>query len=190
MALNQLMNQQWKRLGIYTLVWLATNTAWDATSANVSDLPTALQEADQVAFSEKKYEQQRKQLSRLHERELREEAEMRNEANLPAYQPSIGIGQLDLNEDGKKEVFAYRYFRSRCGSAGCPLSIYRQTNGHLDVTNELLVVDNTYDSVYILRQKTNGYRDIALGGKSSTGSGNDYGVWKWNGKQYQHHQGE
>lgn len=87
------------------------------------------------------------------------------------------IGQYDLDEDGKPEIFLYISGINLCGSLGCNLQIYQKLN---DEMSPLLPEGGitAYDAIGIWKNKKLNYHDIELF------SGFTSAIWTWNGKEY------
>lgn len=67
--------------------------------------------------------------------------------------------KVDLNEDGKPEIFAYLVGSLVCGTGGCSAVIFKQENEQYTVLSKFTLVNNP---VIISNSKTKGYRDIIM----------------------------
>lgn len=67
--------------------------------------------------------------------------------------------KVDLNEDGKPEIFAYLVGSLVCGTGGCSAVIFKQENKQYTVLSKFTLVNNP---VIISNSKTKGYRDIIM----------------------------
>lgn len=67
--------------------------------------------------------------------------------------------KVDLNEDGKPEIFAYLVGSPVCGTGGCSAVIFKQENEQYTVLSKFTLVNNP---VIISNSKTKGYRDIIM----------------------------
>ena len=84
--------------------------------------------------------------------------------------------EVDLNEDGIKEIIGLVYSTFYWGTAGYSLFILqKQPNGYKDIST---LVFEPQEIVDIRSEKTNGYHDIKL-----TGSNGDNGMYQWAYKQ-------
>lgn len=89
----------------------------------------------------------------------------------------IGIYELDLNGDGKKEIFAYTNTSFYCGTAGCNFRVYSPTkSGKLKTVMHV----TTGQTIGIGDKSTNGFRDIYLQDPKSGAPIR----WEFNGKEY------
>lgn len=103
-------------------------------------------------------------------------------SNLKPLQEPVNIGTFlfDLNGDGKKELFVYIDDHLFCGSKGCTTKI-------IDLSGEkaaTLLEANTYKTIYILSEKTNGYNNLGIGGDKETHIKPDIIILYWDGIQY------
>lgn len=71
---------------------------------------------------------------------------------------------VDLNDDGEKEIVGMVYSTLYLGTAGYSLFILqKQQSGYKDIS---ILVFEPQRNVYILKNKTNGYHDIKLSGSN------------------------
>ncbi len=90
--------------------------------------------------------------------------ELKDFANI--YPESVKAVEIDLNDDGKKEVVGLILSTYCMGTAGHSLFILQlENNEYKDIT--YIVNFSLCKSFYILKHKTNGYRDIKLYGSIS-----------------------
>ncbi len=87
---------------------------------------------------------------------------------------SVGIAVVDLNEDGASEALVFENLPGTCGTAGCPLDIYKKekekwVNVFSTLTGENVGISNTY---------TNNYVDLFLAKESTVVR------YAWDGKTY------
>lgn len=66
---------------------------------------------------------------------------------------------IDLNDDGKPEVFVYLVGPFVCGTGGCSAAIFKQENGEYKLLSKFSLVNNP---IIISDNKTNGYKDIIM----------------------------
>ena len=72
--------------------------------------------------------------------------------------------EVDLNDDGEKEIVGVVYSTFYLGTAGYSLFILqKQQSGYKDIS---ILVFEPQRKVYILKNKTNGYHDIKLSGSN------------------------
>ena len=72
--------------------------------------------------------------------------------------------EVDLNDDGEKEIVGVVYSTFYLGTAGYSLFILqKQQSGYKDIS---ILVFEPQRNVYILKTKTNGYHDIKLSGSN------------------------
>jgi hypothetical protein len=89
------------------------------------------------------------------------------------------VKQIDLNRDGKKEVFIRRV-DNLCGGAGrCSISIVKeQGNGYQTILSGMA----TSPDFAVLSSDNNGWKDVAT--RSYLGK-EFWSIWRFDGKQYQ-----
>ena len=72
--------------------------------------------------------------------------------------------EVDLNDDGEKEIVGMVYSTLYLGTAGYSLIILqKQQSGYKDIS---ILVFEPQRNVYILKNKTNGYHNIKLSGSN------------------------
>ena len=77
---------------------------------------------------------------------------------------SVRAFEIDLNDDGEKEIVGMVYSTLYLGTAGYSLFILqKQQSGYKDIS---ILVFEPQKKVYILKNKTNGYHDIKLSGSN------------------------
>jgi hypothetical protein len=87
--------------------------------------------------------------------------------------------QIDLNKDGKNEVFIRTTEAASCGGSGrCSFTIERQQGNRYQT---ILSGITTSPDFAVLGSQTNGWRDIAT--RSYLGK-EFWSVWKFDGKEY------
>lgn len=94
---------------------------------------------------------------------------------------SVKAFEVDLNDDGTKEVLGVVYSTLYMGTAGYSLFILqKQPNGYSNIS---ILVFEPQAEVYIMKEMSNGYHDIKLSG--SNGDGGQYvakykdGMYQW-----------
>lgn len=70
----------------------------------------------------------------------------------------VEAAAYDLNGDGQEEIIARLQAQVICANLGCPLILYRQVKGELEVIQKLY----TNEEVAISSQRHNGYHDLIL----------------------------
>ena len=89
-------------------------------------------------------------------------AEIKNFARIEPQ--SVRAFEIDLNDDGEKEIVGMVYSTLYLGTAGYSLFILqKQQSGYKDIS---ILVFEPQRNVYILKNKTNGYHDIKLSGSN------------------------
>ena len=81
-------------------------------------------------------------------------------------------GSVDLNGDGTEEWMAYVAGPGACGTGGCPLRIFQQTESGIETKGELSVVQLP---VGVFDTSTDGWLDLAV---TIGGGGAEYAVVK------------
>ena len=77
---------------------------------------------------------------------------------------SVRAFEIDLNDDGEKEIVGMVYSTLYLGTAGYSLFILqKQQSEYKDIS---ILVFEPQKKVYILKNKTNGYHDIKLSGSN------------------------
>ncbi len=91
----------------------------------------------------------------------------------------IGIFKTDLNEDKKIDFISYTRSKHSCGSSGCAIAFFLQT----DEENYIKVSgpSNSYENISVSNNSTNNMRDLFFAGRQE----NEHCLWQWNGKSYQ-----
>ena len=77
---------------------------------------------------------------------------------------SVRAFEIDLNDDGEKEIVGMVYSTLYLGTAGYSLFILQKQ--HSEYKNISILVFEPQRKVYILKNKTNGYHDIKLSGSN------------------------
>ena len=77
---------------------------------------------------------------------------------------SVRAFEIDLNDDGEKEIVGMVYSTLYLGTAGYSLFILQKQ--HSGYKNISILVFEPQRKVYILKTKTNGYHDIKLSGSN------------------------
>ena len=77
---------------------------------------------------------------------------------------SVRAFEVDLNDDGEKEIVGMVYSTFYLGTAGYSLFILQKQ--HSGYKNISILVFEPQRKVYILKTKTNGYHDIKLSGSN------------------------
>lgn len=67
--------------------------------------------------------------------------------------------KVDLNGDGKPEIFAYLVGTYFCGTGGCSAAIFKEKNDNYQLLARFSVVNNP---IIISENKTKGYKDIIM----------------------------
>ncbi|GAA0742432.1 hypothetical protein [Clostridium oceanicum] len=88
--------------------------------------------------------------------------------------------KVDLNGDGKKEIFAYLVGPFVCGSGGCSAAIFEEKLGEYKLLSRFSLVNNP---VIISNNKTKGYKDIIMN-VSGGGVESFFALLKYNGTKY------
>ena len=81
-------------------------------------------------------------------------------------------GSVDLNGDGVDEWIAYVAGPGACGTGGCPMQIFQQTDDGIEIKGQLSVVQLP---VGVFGTETDGWRDLAV---TIGGGGAEYAVVK------------
>jgi heat shock protein HslJ len=89
-------------------------------------------------------------------------------------------GRVDLNADGKDEVFVYLLGSFFCGTGGCNMLLFTDNKGEYILINKFLL---TRLPLYISVEKTRGWRNIAWK-QSGGGAPMSYVAQVFNGKKY------
>ncbi|WP_425448275.1 hypothetical protein [Dethiothermospora halolimnae] len=116
------------------------------------------------------------------ERDLKLEKALIREFKLYEYKDNIRYyyNKVDLNGDGKDEIFVYLVGPIVCGTGGCSAVIYREEDDEYILLSKFSLVNNP---VIISNNKTNGYKDIIMhvagGGVKSF-----YAFLKYDGNTY------
>ena len=77
---------------------------------------------------------------------------------------SVRAFEIDLNDDGEKEIVGVVYSTFYLGTAGYSMFILqKQQSEYKDIS---ILVFEPQKKVYILKNKTNGYHDIKLSGSN------------------------
>ena len=77
---------------------------------------------------------------------------------------SVRAFEIDLNDDGEKEIVGMVYSTLYLGTAGYSMFILqKQQSEYKDIS---ILVFEPQKKVYILKNKTNGYHDIKLSGSN------------------------
>lgn len=94
----------------------------------------------------------------------------------------IGIDLYDIDDDGKKEIFAYLKNSNYCGTAGCSFEILKQSkNGdylalNWDVSDQQSRRRMIVQDVAILKELTNNTHNLLF---------NNLSIWQWNGNNFE-----
>lgn len=88
--------------------------------------------------------------------------------------------KVDLNEDGKPEVFVYLVGSSVCGTGGCSGAIFKKENEDYILLSKFTLVNNP---VIISNKKTKGYKDIVMN-VSGGGIESFFALMQYNGTTY------
>ncbi len=89
-------------------------------------------------------------------------------------------GRVDLNGDGKDEVFAYMLGSFFCGTGGCTMFLFTEDKGQYTLINDFSL---TRIPVLVLAEKTKGWHNIAWE-QSGGGAPMTYQSYVFNGKKY------
>lgn len=95
------------------------------------------------------------------QRDIKLENALIKEFELDRYQDNVRYyyNKVDLNEDGKPEIFVYLVGFPVCGTGGCSGAIYKQEDEEYSLLSRFSLVNNP---IIISDNKTNGYRDIIM----------------------------
>lgn len=88
--------------------------------------------------------------------------------------------KVDLNDDGKMEVFVYLVGPFVCGTGGCTGGIFKKENGEYSISSRFSLVNNP---IIISDKKTNGYKDIIMY-VSGGGIESFFAELKYDGEKY------
>lgn len=72
--------------------------------------------------------------------------------------PTLNGTEIDLNNDGAKEVMVVLNFPGFCGTAGCPLDVYRSKTN----TNTPLLTTVAFEAVGVMAGAAGGYASLLL----------------------------
>lgn len=89
----------------------------------------------------------------------------------------IGVALLDLNDDGSSEALVFESLPGICGTAGCPLDVYKKENDKWK--NLFSVPTGAGENIGISNMRTNGYAELYLGQENSIVR------FTWDGSAYQ-----
>jgi len=88
--------------------------------------------------------------------------------------------RVDLNDDGREEVFVYPLGSIFCGTGGCTLLLFTQSKGGYSLINEFPI---SRTPVMVSPQKTSGYHDV-FKPESGGGAAATYLRYAFDGMQY------
>lgn len=71
----------------------------------------------------------------------------------------VNTTEVDLNDDGYRDVLAYVHGETLCGTGGCNLFILQAKKGTYELITELTI---TWPPIRVLESKSNGWQDIAV----------------------------
>ncbi|WP_341789306.1 hypothetical protein [Rickettsia endosymbiont of Polydrusus tereticollis] len=96
----------------------------------------------------------------------------------------VGIDLFDINDDGKKEIFAYINYGDKCPLAGCPFVILKQTKNHKYIKipwDEHSVLDMHCNAkIKILAARNLNYNNLLFYNRD----GSPAAIWEWKGSYY------
>ncbi|RBW67451.1 tetratricopeptide repeat protein [Bacillus taeanensis] len=95
------------------------------------------------------------------QRDIKLEKALIKEFQLDKYQERARYyyNKVDLDEDGKPEIFAYLVGSYLCGTGGCSAAIFKEKNENYHLLARFSIVNNP---VIISDSKTRGYKDIVM----------------------------
>ncbi len=137
---------------------------------------TSFKNVDGIDFSALKY------ICSETKRDIKLEKALIKEFDLQGNEDKVKYyyNKVDLNGDGKKEIFAYLVGPFVCGSGGCSAAIFEEKLGEYKLLSRFSLVNNP---VIISNNKTKGYKDIIMnvfgGGVESF-----FALLKYNGTKY------
>ena len=94
----------------------------------------------------------------------------------------IGGAQIDVNNDGKKDIVGYIKSPIHCGSSGCAFHIL--LNNERNEYEPIGTPTTVYSGAAITNNISNGFYDLAFKGKKD----GEVCLWKWGGEKYQFNQ--
>ncbi|MCD5324531.1 MULTISPECIES: hypothetical protein [Pontibacillus] len=109
---------------------------------------------DGIDLSSLQYLSSEKEKNMKFEEALKKEFQIRPEDKVRYY-----YNKVDLNDDGKPEVFVLLVGPTLCGTGGCSAAIFKEKEGEYALLTRFSVVNNP---VIVSDQQTNGYRDILM----------------------------
>lgn len=94
-------------------------------------------------------------------RDIKLEKALKKEFLLDNFQDTARYyyNKIDLDDDGKPEIFAYLVGDGFCGTGGCSAAIFKEKNKKYQLLARFSIVNNP---VIISNSKTKGYKDIIM----------------------------
>lgn len=151
-------------------IWKWDKTAYGLLSVNGENSSFAKRNMKdgKVKFSQDRFERERKEVFKEIQNSFQVQKGLRKE--------DIWIDKIDLNSDGREEVFAYYKFDT-CPRIGCTFEIFAEDKP--DDLRSLMRVATFPEDLFISRSITMNYKDI----KFIEGPFEEV-VWQWDGKKY------